>query len=100
MKCQQNLAYRAHFRHHNLGILGARIAGRAQQSDFAKADGPKFIQESPALLGAGNSGKPVGIVGNGLGRQRFAQDNFRSKDRATGADHPRQLGEDRGTRRV
>jgi hypothetical protein len=52
-------------------IFGACIAGGAQQGDLAKTDGPKLIQESTALLGAGNSGKPISVLGDGLGWQGF-----------------------------
>jgi len=67
---------------------------------MAKADGPKLIEESTALLGAGNSRKPIALFHHYCGGKRLAQDNFGSKDRTAGLHHTRQLGKDRGPRRV
>jgi len=41
-------------------VLRPRVAGCAQQTDILKDYRPKFVQESTAFLGPGDSRKPIG----------------------------------------
>ena len=62
-----------HFCRQYVRIFSASIAQRAQVSGFPKTGGPELVQEGAALLGSGNSGKPVVFAGLFFRRERLTQ---------------------------
>ena len=68
------LSSSAHLRSKRLRVLRAGIASRSENNRVRKTSRSKLLEEGAALLGASNSGEPVGLAGLNLWREGFCQD--------------------------
>ena len=74
-------------------ILRTCVSGGAEQSDVAEACRAELIEEGNAVLGAGDSGEPIGWLGFG-GRVGFPEDKFGRIEAAAGAHGAGKFTED------
>ena len=99
----------AHLRNHHQRVFGSCVARRAEDPCILEANAAKFFKESPAFLGAGDSGKPVVGVAlkfphhpeYALQRSgRLADHNLGGVDFPSGAHHSGKFFEDQTSRGI
>ncbi len=78
-----HLSSSVHLRREYIRILRPGIATRSQNDGLAETDCSKLFQEGAALLGPGDSGKPVVFAGLYFRRERLGQYELGRVDCAT-----------------